>query len=109
MHCPSDPDAFTASKLWRCLPGFYFDALSNPLAVIGQVNSEGLTQAAGTTCQFFDLVGFPPLAHPMNSPGGLDCPDQNCAGALAIRCEIQAVVHSINKIDVDVTERVLHH
>jgi len=48
------------------------------------------------------------LLHEFNSRQRLDRSDENRADVRTIRREVQAVIHPVDEVDVDITERLVH-
>jgi hypothetical protein len=92
-------------RRWR----FNFDAPSYRLSVEAQVNSERIAQPAWSACEFSDLIGTAPLFHHVDSSHWLNRPYEHRSRAFAFGCEIQAIVHPIDKINVYVRECLLHN
>jgi hypothetical protein len=109
VRIAGDTDAPAADDNRGRRSRLHFDAPSDALTVEAQVNSKRIAQSAWSTRQPSDLIGPPSLLHHLDSSRWLNRPNQDRPRALTFSREIQAIVHSVDKINVDVRECLLHN
>lgn len=109
MRRPRDTDASAGNDNRRRRSRLNFSAPSYRLSVEGQVNSERIAQSARSARQFSDLICTAPLFHHVNSSRWLNGSYEHGSCALTFSCEIQAIVHPVDEINVDVRECLLHN
>jgi len=62
-----------------------------------------LTEFSRTVGQFIEILRFSPLFHDFDALNGLDGPNENSPHPFPFCREIQAEMHAIDEIDIDIT------
>ena len=84
------------------------DPVADRFSVEAQVDGEGLTEFAGATTEVLSFLCCSTLLHNLDSVNRFESSDENSSGVILVGSEIQAMVHAVDKIDVDMTESVVH-
>ena len=106
MRVPRNPNSLADSNLRSTLSRFDLNVLSYPLGVETQINPERVAQAAGSARQLSHIIGTSSLLHHFESSSWLGRAYQHRSSAGLIGREVQAVVHAINELHVDMPERM---
>ena len=85
-----------------------FYPFSQRQAIQRLIDPKSGTQFSRSAAQAFQLFRSPPLLHRNYSRQRLNRTDQHCSSFIFFRREIQAPVHPVDQVHVDVGKRIKH-
>src|SRR5690349_23313274 len=109
MSVSSDAYSFAAGYLGCCDSRFDLDSFSDAIAVDAQIDAKSLTQPAGSAGELSYIVGSAPPAHLIKTFDRLGCANQHRSSSAAVSSEVQTVIHTVDKVDIDMAKCLPHH